>query len=344
MRPRLLFCSLLFLKVQRQCPEWLAANVRNVQATPAIDKSGYNVIISLSAVDAKGLPLQGLTNSNFTIKEDGKDVTNFKVAPYAPPINVVLAIDTSETMTYQIEGMKEAGITFLKGLSQGDQSGLVSFNSKQTTEHSLTTGNADVVNAVLRLKAVPNTVMCLWDAAYYAAQLASSSPTGQRAIVMLTSGLDYAQPGRTCSNKTIDDVINLATDNTSRVPIHIVAMKQWARTQEVSRLAELTGGQVFFVESGKEASTYLTALSQQMRSGYQIGYTSSISSGEHSLFLQLDHQGSRAQTTQKFNTQTLGSLAVDGVENGQTVSANLQVSVGSGGQTQIARVVLLVND
>jgi hypothetical protein len=186
--------------------------------------------------------------------------------------------------------------------------------------------------------------MCLWDAAYYAAQLASSSPVGQRAIVILTSGLDYARPGQTCSNKTIDDAIKLATDNTSRVPIHVVAMKQWARTQEVSRLAELTGGQVFFVESGKDASTYLTALSQQMRSGYQIGYTSSISSGEHALFLQLDHQGSRAQTTQKFNTQTLGSLAIDGVENGQTVSANLQVSVGSSGQTQVSRVVLLVND
>ena len=112
-----LFAS-LFVVFNVNAQSGLLLTIRNIQATPTLDKSGYNVVISLSAVDAKGSPLQGLTNSNFTIKEDGKDVTNFKVAPYAPPINVVLAIDTSETMTYQIEGMNEAGVTFLKGLSQ----------------------------------------------------------------------------------------------------------------------------------------------------------------------------------------------------------------------------------
>ena len=117
-------------------------------AAPTIQVYSRETVVDVMVTDADGKPVRGLKQSDFTVKEDGKEqpirsfretgsatpaavqaappklptgvYTNAHAAPASGPVNIIL-LDIKHTLWQDRPYQKQATITFLKTMPQGTQ-------------------------------------------------------------------------------------------------------------------------------------------------------------------------------------------------------------------------------
>jgi VWFA-related protein len=300
-----------------------------VEAEPDASRQGYKVTAYVSVLDASARPIVGLTSADFALSQDGEQVTDFESSPATGPVSLVLAIDVSGSMRSQgrMDAVKDAGATFLGGMTDQDQSALLSFSAEPKLEHSLTHSHADVLNLLQKSEPIQGASTCLWDAAYEAGQLASSVARGRRAVILLTDGNDETPTGEKCSTLTVEDVIQFASKPMTRVPFYTIGVGNDVNVHDLTRVADLTGGRSLFAPETKDIDLLFEDLSAQLRQGYQLTYFSSVPSGDHELFVQLDYQADRDQDVRSFRAPPLPpTVKLLGLENGQTVTDDVPLA------------------
>ncbi|HJO33516.1 MAG: VWA domain-containing protein [Anaerolineales bacterium] len=330
----------------------LAANgisvaINFVEAIPDATRQGYDVTAYVSVLDASAKPIVGLTSADFALTQDGVQVTEFESSPLTGPMSLVLAIDVSGSMRSQgrMDAVKDAGATFLGGMTDQDQSALLSFSAEPKLEHSLTRSHADVLNLLQKSEPTPGASTCLWDAAYEAGQLASSVARGRRAVILLTDGYDETLAGDRCSTLTVEDVIQFASKPMTRVPFYTIGVGNDVNVQDLTRVADLTGGRSLFAPETDDIDLLFADLSAQLRQGYQITYFTSVPSGDHELFVQLDYQAERDQDVRSFRAPPLPpTVKLLGLENGQTVTADVALAAMLTGDVVPTRVEFFVGE
>jgi VWFA-related protein len=98
-----------------------------------IDNSNYpNITIYVNVTDENGKPVTSLTESDFAVTEDGKEVRiiDFAGVTEARPVDVVFVFDTTGSMGEEIEGVKQTAIEFARKLRENNRDfrlGLISF-------------------------------------------------------------------------------------------------------------------------------------------------------------------------------------------------------------------------
>jgi pSer/pThr/pTyr-binding forkhead associated (FHA) protein len=301
---------------------------------------GYQVSGFLTALGPDGQPILGLSPSNLLVREDGLDVPSFDLALSTEGISLLLAIDTSGSMASagKMEAVKQASASFVAGMQESDQIGLMSFNEGANLEISITSDRAGVQNFVNLLLPVPNASTCLWDAAYEAVEIASSRPRGRRAVVLLTDGVDELATGGTCSIKTLEDVVAFANEPIVQVPIYTVGVGARVNEQDLARLSDLTGGRSLLAADADAVVDVFADLGLELSRGYALRYLSSAASGEHTLFVQIEYQGARDQDTRAFRALELpGGASFLGIDPEQTVREDLPFSLEISGEAEPAR-------
>jgi len=325
----------------------LSLVIHDVEAAYSPGRGGYQVTAFVSVVDAAGMPVAGLAESSFVVREDGVPIDSFEVQAARGGIDLLLAIDTSGSMAAEgkMKAVKAAVAALLQTLGDEDRVGLISFNAQPKVEINLTHDYAAVRNFVDLLEAGPGTGTCLWDAAFEAVELASASKEGRRAALLLTDGVDELPAGGPCSRKPLQDVIDLAGDPTIRVPVYTVGIGGRVAEEDLARLAELTGGRASLARKTGEVTELFRVLGLQLRGSYTIVYASQTTSGEHSLFIQVQHQGAQDQDARKFRAAELPAQATfGGIEDGQVVREDLTLSVEVRGDRTPARVEFYLDD
>ncbi len=314
----------------------ISLTITGVEATHNTQLGGYDVTAYLSVVDEERTPILGLSGADFIVSEDGAPVETFELEAVDAGISMVLAIDTSGSMAAQgkMAAVKGAVASFVEGLEEQDEIGLISFNEQPLVEINLTQDRAAVGNFVGLLEPVQGASTCLWDSAYEAVQLAAGAPAGRRAAVLLTDGIDELASGGPCSTKTLEDVVDLASDSAVLVPIYTVGVGNRVNSQELSRLSDLTGGRSSFAANAATVGDVFSELGLQFRGSYAMHYRTDIPSGEHTLFVQVEHHGARDQDTRKFRAPRLAGQAVfSGISEGQLVQGDLDISLKVSGPT-----------
>jgi Mg-chelatase subunit ChlD len=310
--------------------EQVQVSIQSILAEYDLARGGYTVSASLGVVGGDGLPINGLTASDFVVQEDGVAVGQFDIAPSTGGIRLILAIDTSGSMGAlgTILAVREATTSLIEGLQPEDQVGLVSFNNEPRVELNLTSDHAAAQNFIQLLEPVPDSNTCLWDAAYEAVELASAAPHGRRAVVLLTDGVDERRQGGPCSSRTLDDVVALATDPSLRVPVTAIGVGSRINELDLGRLAELTGGNLSIAARSEDLADLFTNLSLRLRGGYTLTYWTPATSGEHSLFVQAAYLGSRDQDVATYRAPGLpGQATISGVAEGEDVSGGVELGV-----------------
>ena len=281
--PRLPFANILILSLS--LPLAPQQGSPQTQAPAAVFRTGANLVaLSVSVTDNAGRRfVTDLTRADFAVYEDGvkQEVTFFESS--LVPVDLILMLDTSSSMSDKVATVHEAAINFLRTLRAGDRGAVVSFSDNVQIIEKLTGDRARLEQAVQTTGAKGGTA--LNNALYVAlrefgGETADEHVVRRRAIALFTDGED------TSSLVSFDDVMALARK--AGVNIYTIALQTpnplgrttdrrfLSRSQfSLKSLAQETGAEAFFPEQITELQNVYGAIAQELSAQYSIGYSPS---------------------------------------------------------------------
>lgn len=255
------------LTVHAQEPE--SPQVRITQ----VDNSNFpNVTVYISATNAAGEPV-GIDPSTIQIHEDGQlmqlvDVRGGGEAlgGEAIPITTMLVIDISGSMDKgnKIGAAKDAAKSYVHGMRDVDQAGVIAFDTHVYRIQDVTTDKSALTAAIDGLQTGSDTAMY---EGIMEATRALESISGRKAILVLSDGLDNQ------SVATEEDIVSNV--GPSGLTVSAIGFGDLSGTGQagideagLNSLTSRTGGQYVYVTD----SATLTALYQQTGKAYQSEY------------------------------------------------------------------------
>lgn len=321
--------------------------VHYVEGSPAENEIAYDVNIYLSIVDSTGNPIKDLTTDSLTVTEDSQkvEITSLDLAS-EEPISIVLVMDTSGSMSGTgATAAKIAASNFISRMGNDDRVAIVTFDNTVKTKINFTTDHIAALNQISLIEVVRGAGTCLYDAAYQAIQMASTLPSGQRAVILFTDGVDETSSGVVCSTHTTEDVINIASEGGTRTPIYTLGMGSRIDTNTLKRLAELTGGRYSNSPDSSQLDAVFLRLSDQLRSQYILKYESVAGPGAHTLAVSSNYLNAHDTDTRNFLLPAMYTrIAFTSPLEGEVVSGIMKIAVSLSGQGEtVDRVAFGIN-
>ena len=225
-------------------------------------------VVQVTAVVNDGTRfVKGLTKDAFRIVEDGvsQDISHF--SNEGSPLELVVAVDVSQSMAPHMPQLKNAVRRFLAALGPKDQVTLAAFNDHLFTLARRETVPAQRVRAVDRLAPWGGTA--LYDVIVRGVQLLSRQP-GRRVLVVFSDGDDRT------SHATIANVE--AAMRSTDATLFMVALGRGSREAQlrsgIQRLITLSGGRGLFVERSDKLDEAFAEIVVELSNQYLIGYQS----------------------------------------------------------------------
>ena len=263
----------------------LAAQQASLPAEPsaAVFRSSANIVpLNVTVTDASRQFVRGLTATDFAVFEDGvpQQVKFFEATD--TPLDLIVLIDTSSSMSDKMDVVHEAASGFLKTLKAGDRGAVVSFADGVDVVQQLTADRDSLEQAVRKTAARGAT--SLNNALYislkqFGRAARQDGDLRRQAIAVLSDGED------TSSLVSFDDVLDLARKSgVSIYPIVLqskYASKMMPQGQRRSyseseysmrSLAQETGAQAFFPNQIVELKGIYASIAQELSSQYAIAY------------------------------------------------------------------------
>jgi len=226
-----------------------------------------------TVVDNRGRPVEGLTQQDFTVLEDGapQTVRRFELVRELP-IYAGILLDTSESMGENDSAkLKEAVNGALRFFQQvikpKDRAAVFTFNDTPTLAVRFTNQIDALSGGLNGLVAEGNTA--LYDSLIYSLYYFGGIK-GKKAIVLLSDGQDYG------SHYRFEQALDYA--RRSGVAVYAVGIALPPNDIEVrsklQKLAEETGGRYFFVGVASELGKVFEQVEKELRSQYLLAYQS----------------------------------------------------------------------
>jgi len=211
--------------------------------------------------------IKGLPASAFKIAENGvpQKITHF--SSEGSPLELVIAVDVSESMTPSMPQLKAAVKKFLSALGPKDQVTLSAFNDSLFTLTRRDTTPEQRLRAVDKLSPWGGTA--LYDVIIRGLQQLSKQP-GRRVLVVFSDGDDKS------SHSTIEAVDRAvrATDATLFMVALGKGVKNLAIKGNIERLVEMSGGRALFVDRAEQLDEPFAEIVEELSNQYLLGYES----------------------------------------------------------------------
>jgi VWFA-related protein len=242
--------------------------VRTTRTAPAefAETVDVDVVkVTVTVTDERGRYVKGLPRSAFRVSEDGRPQTISHFFQEDAPLELVVAVDMSESMASAMSTLKKAVSDFLGAVPPQHAVTLLGFNDDVFTLARREGEAAERVRAVETLTSWGSTV--LYDVILQGADLLDSQ-TGRKALVVFTDGHDSR------SFATIADVERRL--QTTDLTLYMIGQGQGitsAPLKEVmERLSRPTGGRAFFTERIDELHGIFGELLEELSQQYGLGY------------------------------------------------------------------------
>jgi hypothetical protein len=321
-----------------QSPSATGSNALSVSLVGAVDDSSYpDISLVLSIVDAaNGRPLQALSPSNIALDPAA---ANLNATPSIVPLPAayVLVLDTSGSMkdqtpdkhmTYMARatGLAKA---FLAALGPEDRVNLITFSGTATSTGWRANGDGSLTDRIAAIKK-PSGTTHLSAALVAAAAAASPAPAGiaRRAVVLITDA------------SSADKDPNLTPDQMrSKLgpPTFIVGLAPSdpgsPEDANLQNVAAVTGGSYLHADSATEPAVLFKPVLDSAHSTWMVRFRTDSTPDGKSHGETLNVAGAEGQTgSVAFSYRARGlssvsSIAVDGLKDGDEVTADRTVRV-----------------
>jgi Ca-activated chloride channel family protein len=260
-------------------------------------KAGTQVVsIFATVTDAQKRLVPNLTQDDFQVFDNEKPQPVIYFDNSVRPINVVVMLDTSGSMTLTIDLLKQAAEQFLLRLLPEDRGRVGAFNDKIQFNARWSNDRDQMITDAKNLDFGNGTR--LWDAT--AASLDELKAIyGRKVILLFTDGDD------TESRIRLGTVLDRA--RAEEVMIYAIGLesKFMGTTTKpdggLRKIAEETGGGYFELKRATDLAPTFTKVAQELHSQYVIGFTpTALDNKVHKLAVRMKQPGMTAQARRSY--------------------------------------------
>jgi len=268
-------------------------------------KAGTQVVsIFATVTDPQKRLVSGLTQEDFSVFDNEKPQALVYFDNSIRPINVVVMLDTSGSMTLTIDLLKQAAEQFLLRLLPDDKARVGAFNDKIQFNAKWSNNRDQLITDAKNLDYGNGTR--LWDAV--GASLDElKTVDGRKVILVFTDGDD------TESKLRLGTVLDRA--RADEVMIYAIGLEsvyfngqQKVRTKPdggLRKIADETGGGYFELTKASELAPTFTKVAQELHSQYVIGFTpTNLDNKVHKLAVKMKQPGMTAQARRSYLAAT----------------------------------------
>jgi Ca-activated chloride channel family protein len=230
------------------------------------------VVLNITVTDKAGQYVPGLRLSDFTILEDGKEVTAQLVSSFSmheSPFASVVLLDTSGSMESRLSLARSAAIRFLDRLREEDVAAVYKFDSKVEQVQEFSTSR-DLAPMAFGVHAKGMTT--LNDAIVDAAKALSERPEKRKAIIILSDGLDTFS--KASSDKAVESALAIGA-SIYAVDMSAAEGSSFRNQQSAAVLknfAEKSGGRFVATPGGPALRDAFASIADELGHQYTIAY------------------------------------------------------------------------
>jgi Ca-activated chloride channel homolog len=241
---------------------------------PTFRSGTQTVPLYITVTDSAGRLVPNLTKEDFTVLDNGipQEISVFDNT--VRPITSVVMLDTSGSMTLNLDLMKAAAEQFIIRLLPEDKAMVGAFNNKvDFADTGFTNDRDDLANAIRELDY--GNMTRLWDATDQSLEQLTGVE-GRRVVLVFTDGDDTGSSsslGKVIDRARADEVMIYAIGLES---VYMGGPGRMVRTRPdrgLRKIADETGGGYFELKKTEELGPAFTRVAQELHSQYLLGFT-----------------------------------------------------------------------
>ena len=235
--------------------------------------------------DQEGRLVPDLTRDDFVILDNGRVAGIVTFSNEVIPITVVLLIDTSGSMSNKLLRVRAACGTLVDGLASTDRLTVASFGGEIAVSPWLTNDKA-ILQRVLKEELWPGPSTPLWSA-LDRGMSSLVGESGRRVLLIVTDGKATDVEKRPLVRPAVIR---------DRFMVYAIGLQGNGLTNELTSLAEETGGGHFVLRDADELERTFRRVLDELRHQYTIGFTPVVLDGSlHKLRVETTNRSLRVR-------------------------------------------------
>ena len=260
--------AMVHLAAQKPAPQTPAP-----QEQPQIFRAGARTEVPIYAtvIDSGGRLVPDLDKSDFTVTDDGKPVELTLFSNASQPFTAVVMLDTSASMTANLDFLNRAAEQFLIRLMPVDKAQVGAFNDKIQFSGRFTNNRDELIGALKELQFGNPTRL---NDAIAASLDVLQGVDGRRVILVFTDGEDTSSKTgfRTVLERARDEEVMVYTIGLESEYFNGVRLQRTRPSRDLRRIADETGGGSFELKKTDQLAPTFTRVAQELRSQYLLGF------------------------------------------------------------------------
>ena len=265
---------------------------------PMFRAGARTVPIYATVLDSAGRLVADLEQKDFEIADETKpqEITVFKTD--VQPISCVVMLDTSGSMTANLQFLKNAAEQFVNRILPDDRVRIGSFSDKINYSKTFTNDRDELVRYLHNEVDFGNPTR-LWDAGFVSMELLAKE-TNRRVVLLFTDGDDTDS-----RNYGLGDVIKRAqAEDFMFYGIGLQSRMGNTVTKPDSGLKKVageTGGGYFELKNTAELNSTFTKVAEELHRQYVLGFTPKVLDGKvHRLSVTVKRPGMTARARMSY--------------------------------------------
>src|SRR5262245_48056986 len=214
-------------------------------------------------VTESGGVVRGLQPADFEVRDNGVLQTIDLVSFQQIPLNVILALDTSSSVTGdRLDDLQKASEALLARLSKEDKAALITFSHIIVLRERLTRDIARVRDGLNDVEPAGDTALI---DGTHAAMLLEEADGARNLLIVFSDGVDTASwlaPERVLESARRADVV-----------VYGAASRGAEESSFLEDLTKLTGGGLVKIESSKDLSATFLRILDEFRNRYLVSFS-----------------------------------------------------------------------
>ena len=253
----------------------LVRNVRTKDLAYA-ETANVDVVQVTATVTDRGHYVKNLPQSAFHVWEDGRPQTISHFQSRDVPLDLVVALDISGSMTQALPKLKQAAKDFVGAVSSKDRVSVLGFNDSIFTLARGAIDPAERVQGIDQL--APWGATAMYDVIMTAVD-GLGQGSSRKALIVFTDGEDEG------SHASLDNVVQRL--QTSDVTLYMIGQGRGTSLEPLKKvmrsLSEPTGGRALFTEKIEQLHDAFTELLDELSNQYLLGYVPTNSKRDSTL-------------------------------------------------------------